>query len=119
VNRYGRRLDAVTDWVLERQWARRIAAPDQAASDPEWARIMDELNTLADAVREPPPATFILHPRQVLLYSRKLGVSPDDYRNAMWKQTAVLTTPAGRKLYRQLEAIDARYRRADDERNQR
>lgn len=70
---------------------------------------MVELNALADAVHEPPPQTFRLHPRLVLLYSRKLGITPGEYRVELWRQHAVMASPTGRRLYRELEAIEARY----------
>jgi len=109
MNRNSRRLDKLTDWALERQWTRSICADREVTSDPEWERVMFELAALADAVTEPPPVTFKINPRVVKLYSRKLGIAPNEYRFEVWKQSRVLATPAGRRLYLELQTIEARY----------
>lgn len=119
MNRNTRRLDRLEGWGIERMWAhielqtRRAGAVQQ---DEEWQRLVDALNTLCDAVPQPPPATYRLHPRAVLFQARKHGITPDEYRQGLWAQQVVAGTPAGRELYRQLQAIEARYRGADDER---
>jgi hypothetical protein len=109
MNRNARRLDRLIDWTLDRQWTQRVSLDRPAVADPDWQRIASELNTLADAITDEPPATFKLHPRLALLYSRKLGMTPDAYRREVWQQHAAMQTPAGRRLYRELQAIEARY----------
>lgn len=115
MNRNARRLDRLTDWAIERQWTRHDEQSNSVHDDEDWQRLAAEYIDLAHSINEPPPITFKVHPRLVLFYCRKVGVTPDQCRDTLWRDMAVRATPAGRRLWRELQSIEARYDRQQDQ----
>jgi len=116
MKRYERRLDKLTDWVLERQWTYHAITPHAVANDPEWLQLMDELVALFEDVPQPPPVTFTVNPRMVRLYAAKLRIPPDAYRQDLWEQSVVSATVAGRRLWQRIQERQAQVIAEQEER---